>query len=168
MKTVLVLRHGKSDWGADHGSDHDRPLAKRGHRAAARIGRFVRRAGQIPDLVLSSTAVRAWRTAELAMEAGQWDCPLEGDPDLYGARAPSVLDMIRDQDDAITSLLLVGHQPTWSELVALLSGAVTRFPTAALARIDFAVDTWTEVQAHAGTLIWLVTPKLLEKKDSGP
>jgi len=167
MKTVLILRHGKSDWGADYATDHDRPLAKRGHRAAVRIGRFLRQTGQTPDLVLSSTAVRARRTAELAMEAGEWDCPLKCDPDLYGTSAPSVLEMIRDQDDAIAGLLLVGHQPTWSELVALLSGAVTRFPTAALARIDFEMDSWTEVQAETGTLIRLVTPKLLETKDVG-
>ena len=167
MKTLLILRHGKSDWGADYATDHDRPLAKRGHRAADRMGDFLDRTGQIPDLVISSTAVRARRTAELAMGKGHRNSPLQFDEDLYGAFAPAVLELIREQEETIASLLLVGHQPTWSELVALLCGAATRFPTAALARIDFDVGRWTEVQPGAGSLIWLVTPKLLQKMDSG-
>lgn len=163
MKTLFVLRHGKSDWSADYATDHDRPLAKRGYRAARCMGEFLRQTAQVPDLVVSSTALRARRTAELAIETGDWDCPLQCDGDLYGASAPAVLELIREQPEGISSLLLVGHQPTWSQLVALLSGAVTRFPTAALARIDFDVEQWTDLQPGTGSLVWLVTPKLLQR-----
>ncbi len=73
MKKVFVLRHGKSDWHAEYGPDHDRPLAPRAVAAAERMGRFLSESAQIPAKVLSSTAVRARHTAELAMSAGRWN-----------------------------------------------------------------------------------------------
>ena len=65
-------------------------------------------------------------------------------------------------DDQIPRLLLAGHEPTWSSLAGLLLGeASLRFPTAAVARIDFEVDSWRDVRAGGGTLRWLLTPKAL-------
>ena len=162
MKTVFVLRHGKSDWKASYGSDFERPLAKRGVRAAGQMGRFMTRTEQVPEKILSSTAVRARRTADLAIEAGEWPCPAEYVESLYGATAASALDLIRSQADEYSSLLIVGHQPTLSDLIAELSGGSwVRFPTAALVRIDFGVESWDLVAPSEGELIWLVTPKLL-------
>ncbi len=167
MKTVLVLRHGKSDWQAGYGSDHDRPLAERGIVAAELMGRFLTRNGQEPARILSSTAVRARSTAELAMMAGHWGCSVQYTEALYGASVPGVIDLLRMEDDALASLLLVGHQPTWSELIQdLTGGASVRFPTAALARIDFEIDRWRDVGSGAGTLKWLVTPKILNRLGS--
>ena len=164
MKAVFVLRHGKSDWDANYGSDHDRPLAKRGIAAAELMGRFLKYNEQVPGKVLCSTAVRARSTAELAMAAGQWQCPAAYTDTLYGATVSAVIDLLQMEDDAILSLLLVGHQPTWSELIGDLTGGTSvRFSTAALARIDFDVDRWRDVQTGAGTLRWLVTPKLLKQ-----
>jgi len=59
MKTMLWMRHGKSDWDAGYGRDHDRPLATRGEKAAKAMGTALANAGFLPDFVLSSTAVRA-------------------------------------------------------------------------------------------------------------
>lgn len=164
MKKILVLRHGKSDWQATYGSDHDRPLAARGIAAAELMGRFLARNGQEPALVVSSTAVRARSTAELAMTAGQWSCRANYTEALYGAAVSAVIDLVQKQDDVIHSLLLVGHQPTWSELIATLcGGSAVRFPTAALARIDSPVERWRDLEPGAGTLRWLVTPKILQQ-----
>lgn len=164
MKTILVLRHGKSDWHVSSGSDHDRPLAKRGIAAAELMGRFLRQNRQVPAKVLSSTATRARSTAELAMAAGQWHCPVGYTDALYGASVSGVLDLLRMENDDFASLLLVGHQPTWSELIAeLCGGAAVQFPTAALARIDVAVDRWSDIEPGTGSLKWLVTPKILQQ-----
>ena len=166
VKTIFVLRHGKSDWHQDYGSDHDRPLAERGITAAGLMGRFLTQNSQVPAKIISSTAVRARKTAELAIAAGDWDCPAAFTKALYGASVSGVLDLLRGADDAIPSLLLVGHQPTWSELVAeLTAGNPPHFPTAAMARIDLEVERWRDVQPGAGVLRWLVTPKVL--KNSG-
>ena len=74
MKTLILFRHGKSDWNTDYAADHDRPLAKRGRNAAATMGAMLARIEQVSDRVLTSSAVRARETVELAAEAGGWKC----------------------------------------------------------------------------------------------
>ena len=83
---------------------------------------------------------------------------------LYGASVPGIIDLLRTEDDDLSSLLLVGHQPTWSELIQdLTGGASVHFPTAALARIDFEIDRWRDIESATGILRWLVTPKILKQ-----
>ena len=72
MRSVVLFRHGKSDWDADYNVDHERPLAKRGIKAAKRMGKYLAELDEIPDIVITSTAVRAKTTVELAMKAGAW------------------------------------------------------------------------------------------------
>ncbi len=161
MKTLLLLRHGKSDWDADYGADHERPLAKRGVKAAKRIGRFLKEIDEVPDLVVSSTAVRAQTTAELASRAGEWKTELSATRDLYEASPAAIIDTLRQLPDRIGSVMLVGHEPTWSSSVSVLTGANCRFPTAAACRIDFERDRWADVSFGGGQLIWLVVPNSL-------
>jgi phosphohistidine phosphatase len=161
-KTVYLLRHGKSDWGTLAAEDAERPLSPRGRKAARLMGRYLSGLDQRPDRVISSPARRARETADLAMRSGAWSCPRDLDDRLYASSPPAVLEVIRACPDAIGRLLLTGHEPTWSELVALLSGGSrVKFPTAALARIDLAVDRWSEARPGIGTLIWLIPPRVL-------
>jgi phosphohistidine phosphatase len=128
------------------------------------MGVFLSRLEQAPDLVISSTAARALDTARLAAAAGDWSCTVETDRHLYEGETGLVLQLIQQQDDSRESLLLAGHEPTSSEMIAkLIGGGLIRMPTAALARIDFLVESWAEVRFGRGMLIWLVTPKLLKK-----
>lgn len=169
MKRLFIFRHGKSDWHADYDEDHDRPLSRRGRKAAALIGRFLSQVGQPPQLTIASSAIRALDTARLASEAGAWTGALEIEPRLYGASAAAVLQLIRQQPDEILSLLLAGHEPTCSELVsALIGGGDLNFPTAAIARIDLALESWSQIDEGQGFLVWLVTPKLLQKAGLSP
>jgi phosphohistidine phosphatase len=164
MKTILFLRHGKSDWDADFDHDHERPLNTRGQKAARRMGRFIAESGVVPEHILTSTAVRAQTTLDLAREAGGWDAPVRATRSLYLAGPNDLLREIRSADDAADVLLLVGHQPGWGETVGrLIGGATVRFPTAALARVDVDVARWTEVAFKTGELVWLVPPKALGK-----
>ncbi len=161
MKTLLLLRHGKSDWDTDYGADHERPLAKRGVKAAKRIGKFLTAIDEIPDLVVSSTAVRAATTADLASRAGGWDTEMSTTRDLYEASPAGVVDALRGLPDRVSSVMLVGHEPTWSSSVSVFTGANCRFPTAAVCRIDFERDRWADVSFGGGQLIWLVVPNSL-------
>lgn len=164
MKQIYVLRHGKSDWDADYDTDHDRPLKKRGSRAARRMGRFLSAADEEPEAVVSSSAVRALTTAQLAAEAGNWAAEVRVQPELYGAHRMRVLEEVQGQDDMVDSVLIAGHEPTCSDFVgSLIGSAEIRFPTAAVARIDVAVERWEAIQFGDGQLIWLVAPKLLER-----
>jgi phosphohistidine phosphatase len=162
VKRIYILRHGKSNWDADYASDHDRPLKGRGERAARLMGRFLAAAGAVPEVVVSSSAVRALTTARLAAEAGDWGCDVQIEPELYGASRRRVLEEIHALDPSSASALLAGHEPTCSDVVgSLIGSAEVRFPTAAVACIDFPVTRWDAIDFGQGQLLWLVTPKLL-------
>ena len=162
MKRILLFRHGKSNWDVDYEADHDRPLAKRGHKAASLMGRYLASLDQVPDRVICSSALRAKETVRLAAKAGKWSCPITITEDLYDASVEQVTELIRKSRDSLNSILLAGHEPTWSLLAGRLIGkANLKFPTAAMARIDLAVTSWKEAQFGKGTLIWMVSPKLL-------
>ena len=168
MKTIMILRHGKSDWNADFRSDHDRPLAPRGQKASGLIGEFLRKGNLIPEKVLVSTATRARETILLAMQFGKWECPVDERNAMYMASPEQVLTIIQKQSDSINRLMLVGHNPTWENLVSLLvGGGRFRMPTASLARIRVPVEQWQKVSEGYGLLDFLITPKLLNAGSSG-
>ncbi len=161
MRTLLLFRHGKSDW--DTGEpDLARPLKGRGKRAAKRMGRWLAEVGEVPDLALASPARRARDTLERAHRAGGWDCPLAVKEGLYVFAGEDLLDFLRAHEPPARRLLITGHQPGLGELVSLLvGGARLRFPTAALARVDLAIDDWRQARPRCGELRWLVPPRVL-------
>jgi phosphohistidine phosphatase len=164
VKTLLLLRHAKSDRSAPHAGDHERPLNERGRASARRIGRALARLRQTPEQVLTSTAVRARRTAELAAEAGGWSCPVRATRALYLSSPEAVLEEIGKEDDRMERLLVVGHEPSWSELASrLIGGGRLELPTAAVLRIDCEAARWSELAVHRGGLVWLLTPRLLAR-----
>lgn len=166
MLHLYLLRHGKSDWEAPSGSDHDRPLAPRGQLAARRVGAFLRELGQQPGSVVTSTAVRARTTAELAMEEGSWKCAIRSTEDLYLPTPAALLAEARAEVGGVERLMLVGHEPAWSESVGLFAGGGrVRMVTAALARLDFPGDDWSRIDFGMGSLAWLITPKLLAARN---
>lgn len=162
-KILLVLRHGKSDWNTAAAGDHDRPLKKRGRRAAEQMGAFITTAFGPPDRVLSSTALRALRTTELAAKAGGWAAPLDTAPELYDTTVPAVVGRMHVVDEDVERLLVCGHEPTLSELVAhLVGGGRFHIATGGLACIRFELASWSEVRAGSGELLALVAPRQLE------
>ena len=158
MKQLLVMRHGKSDWSAGR-PDHDRPLNRRGAAAAAAMGKALAIMEEQPNQVISSTARRARTTAQLAIEAGSWDCPLVQTDALYGTSANGALEVLLTADPSADSVMLVGHQPTWGSLVAQLTGAAAAMKTATVAKIELYVRDWTDVLHAHGELIWLLQPR---------
>ena len=163
-KRLLLFRHAKSDWHAGIPDDHERPLTKRGSEAARVMGRVLAAAYQLPDLVVTSTAVRARTTVELAHTTGGWTCPVETSDALYDTDAASVLEEIRKLPDAAAGVLLAGHEPTWAELASrLIGGGDLRFPTAAVVLIDLGVDKWRDATFGRGALVWLLRPKFFVK-----
>jgi phosphohistidine phosphatase len=128
------------------------------------MGRFLADTGQVPDHVYTSSARRAVDTVTLAAEAGEWRCPVEVVSDLYDTHEDAVIGFLQTLDDAAESVLLAGHEPTWSSLVSCLTGGSNvRFPTAAIARIDFEIDDWRSVGKGEGRLVWHMPPRPLAK-----
>ena len=163
MIHLFLLRHAKAEPGADAERDSERNLAERGERDATLMGRFLNEAEWIPSLVVTSPAVRARATAELAIEAAGWSCPLRETPRFYESSVESVLAVVRSVDGD-GALLLVGHEPTWSMLASsLMGGGELRLPTAGVAYLAFDLDEWAEAAPGSGVLRGLVTPAMLPR-----
>jgi phosphohistidine phosphatase len=161
-RTVLLLRHAKADREAGAGSDHDRPLTAEGRRAAKQLGAWLSEADLAPDLLLTSSAVRALATAELAAAAGRWRCPCRAISALYGASPTELVELLRGLEPEVERPLLVGHEPVWSNLATLLiGGGHLRLPTGAVAAVRFELPSWGELTPGEGELLLLVAPKRL-------
>jgi phosphohistidine phosphatase len=152
MKTLLLLRHAKSSWSDPDLADFDRPLNKRGERAAPFMGQFMRARGYVPEIIVSSPAKRAKRTSELAAEAGAFGDIIRFDERIYESSPQTLLEVISALDDSMSIALVVGHNPGMEGALTLLTGEVDRMPTAALAVIDLDVDRWADVGPGSGRL----------------
>ena len=117
MKMVLLLRHGKSDWSTEV-DDRDRPLAKRGRKAARAMGEFLTRARPDARRDRGVASPRAADTAALAAAAGGWQSPVRTNELLYGVYVFGMLAVARAEPDEVERLMIVGHEPASSEAVA--------------------------------------------------
>ncbi len=154
MKTLHLLRHAKSDWSDPSLDDHDRPLNARGRRARLAVARHVE--GWPVDLVVCSTAVRAQETAEPVVEA--LASPVVFERGIYEAGTSSLLDVVRALPDEASTVLLVGHNPGFEGLTAVLCGTTPAYPTAAIGTITIDVARWVDVDPGTGRLVAHVTP----------
>jgi phosphohistidine phosphatase len=166
MAEVVLMRHGKSDWGAAFDRDAARPLSARGRRAATTMGRVLSAVGKAPDFVLSSPAVRAHSTAEMAAAAGGWNTDVHILESLYGNGPKAVVDALRSVPPVSLRVLVVGHEPSWSETVAVLTGGGTvRMPTGAAAGLEVLVGSWEAIGPGTCRLAWLLPPRLFTDGD---
>jgi phosphohistidine phosphatase len=157
-KRLVVIRHAKTEQFAT--SDHARTLTKRGERDSSDLGRWMSRAGVLPQVVLVSSAARARQTAELVVEH------LDPAPDivtldeLYGGTARDAMELCAQIGAEVDCAAIVGHNPTMAMLADLLlaeDGQVGHFPTSAVAVIDLP-GVWDDLPEERGTLIHLHTP----------
>jgi len=165
--SLYVLRHAKAEDAAAAGGDHERVLRPKGRKAAKLVGQALARLEEAPDLILSSSAARARETAELAREGGGFSAELELRRELYAGERGELIAQLAAAGGQAERILLVGHQPALSLLIAELAGGEPEFPTAALARIDFELERWSELAPGSGRLVWLLTPEVLAGLRSG-
>jgi phosphohistidine phosphatase len=162
MKTLLVFRHAKSSWNDPALDDHERPLNGRGRRDAPRMGELVREYGLMPDVVISSDAVRARLTSEAMAEAAHYAGEILLDQRLYMAGPDDILSLLRMVRQNAETVMIVGHNPGLEELVEQLTGARQDLPTAALAQIVLPIDQWRDLTLSTrGTLMGHWRPKEL-------
>ncbi|MCG8467063.1 MAG: histidine phosphatase family protein [Gemmatimonadetes bacterium] len=162
MKTLLVLRHAKSSWDDHRLKDHDRPLNPRGARDAPRMGQHLVDEDLVPTRILTSSAVRALSTAELAASELGEEVEIEVTRDLYLASPHTYVDVIEELAGDHDRVMVVGHNPGISALVTVLSGACEEMPTAALAAVELDIDDWSELgRAGEGSLLGFWRPKAL-------
>lgn len=160
MKTVTLLRHAKSDWSDTTLRDFDRPLNGRGERAAALMGHWARREGLRFDAVLASPAARVRDTLGTFM--GSYGAGPEPvwDKRLYLASAATIGEVIAEAGEGHDALLVVGHNPGLEEFILahvseagdtrLRNDVAEKFPTAAMAVLDFQTGRWRDILSADG------------------
>ena len=162
MKYLLILRHAKSSWKDTSVSDHARPLNKRGKKAAPRMGKLLYEEDLVPDIILSSTALRARDTADLVAEASGFAGEITFLDDFYHAWPSDYLDGLRSLSNDIKLPMIVGHNPGMEMLLDVLTGELERFPTAALAYVQLPIDDWSQLRDEIeGELLNLWLPRAL-------
>src|SRR5689334_22813866 len=171
-RTLVLFRHAKSAW--PDVPDHERPLASRGIRAAPVMGRWLRDAGLVPDLVLCSTARRARETWQFAQAGLAATPPVRFERRIYDEGAAGLLALIREVPPTTGTLLLIGHNPAIEDLALMLAahpGATgpdaaspgdlermrAKFPTAAIAVLQ-PTGTWRGLAQGRARLTAFVTP----------
>ena len=166
MKTLGLLRHAKSDWGQSDKRDFDRGLNGRGRRGAALIGAHVRQEGTTWDRLIASPARRVQLTLESAAigPTPQWD------ERLYLASTDTIYQVLHETSgDAV---LIAGHNPGLGDMIldlvapsrenALFDEAKVKFPTAAFAVLELAIDDWADLRPECGALVHFKRPRDLD------
>jgi phosphohistidine phosphatase len=148
MKTLLLLRHAKSSWKDTDLDDHDRPLNQRGRREAPRMGQLLRDEQLVPDLIVTSSARRARKTAEDVIRASGYRGETRITGELYAASGNALRAFIATLPAAVGRVLLIGHNPGLEELLESLVAVYTPLTTAALARVSLDMAQWTEISGQ--------------------
>ncbi len=161
MKTLILVRHGKSSWDHPGHKDFDRPLARRGLKDAPAMAQRLARQQMIPDVIVSSPAKRALHTATIfAEELGIDEDRLITERRIYEASWQELLDVVRGLHDSWAAVMLVGHNPGFTSLAHRLApGAPANIPTSGCAVITLEVDYWNAVQARRDASLLFDYPK---------
>jgi len=170
MRRLFLIRHAKAELAVGR-VDHERKLTGRGRDDAKRVAKALAARGALPDILIHSGAARARETAEIMAATWRGKVALEEDAALYDASLATLLDRARAVAGAHKSAGLVAHDPGLVELARALTGSgaqpevsrlAAKYPTGAVAVLDFAVRRWKEIERHSGTLALYLTPAELE------
>ena len=168
-RQLLLLRHAKSSHGDPELADHERPLAPRGKRAAAAMGRYMHGHELNPALVLCSSAVRARKTLDAVMDGLDASPEVRIESELYEASPRGLLEHLRGIDEEVPSAMLVGHNPAIERLALDLASdgpdladLASKYPTGALAVLAFD-GTWGDLDPDGARLVAFVKPRDLDR-----
>ncbi len=172
MKRLTLLRHAKSDWDDPVARDFDRPLNRRGEKAARLMGEFARARHMEFDMLFASPAVRVVQTLDTFCLGYGETLEARWDRRIYLASSATLLDVLRDAPDSAESLLMAGHNPGLEELILDLvpddggnsfrDDVEVKFPTASLAILDLAIDHWRELGEGKAALTGFTRPRDLD------
>lgn len=170
MKRLFLLRHAKAQPADGSVEDYDRTLMLSGMQDGAAMARYLRKADYRVDTIICSAAARTTQTAELVLH--ELTAEIDYRENLYLADPARILAAVRAMPASVSSLMVVGHNPGLEECATLLAREPVRrkerarhealeekFPTCALAILDFDVGRWRDVAQNSGKLVDFVRPK---------
>ena len=166
MKTLFLMRHAKSSWKEDGLDDHERPLKKRGKKDIKLIAKVMKKNNFNPDLIITSSAVRAKDTADLLAEALGYKGKIVVSDDLYMGEPADYMKILQGIKDKYDSVLIVGHNPGLEAYLQIIDGEIEALPTAGLGYLMLAIDEWSEITLETmGDLVGFWKPKDLREED---
>jgi phosphohistidine phosphatase len=159
MKTLLIQRHGRSKKSDPQLKDKKRPLTASGKTDAQSIGAKLVASALWPDHITSSPAKRARKTAKFDMQGAQQESNIDIEKKLYTGTPDDILNIIRGLDDDSKLPMLIGHDTQLTPLLANLTGqGQIHMPRASVARLEFPIDKWKQLELGRGKLAELIKP----------
>lgn len=162
MKKLYLIRHAKSSWKDTSLSDYDRPLNKRGEHNSLFMGERLAKWGVMPDIILSSSARRAYLTAKnIAKMIGYSKQKIHFTNDIYEASLQDLLQTIQAIDNAHQSAFLIGHNPSLNMLLDYLvpDNFVENIVTTGIVELELNIDKWEELSPNTTQFIAFEYPK---------
>jgi phosphohistidine phosphatase len=161
MKRLYLIRHAKSSWNNPDLADSERPLNKRGKRDAPFMGKCLKKYEAHPDLIMSSPAKRALKTANIiAKEIGFPKGKIVSNESMYMGSVATLFEVIRNIDESYNHVMLFGHNPDLTNLAEYLTNyPVDNIPTCGIFCMDFDIDSWKDISEGKGTLVFFDYPK---------
>jgi phosphohistidine phosphatase len=142
-KTLYLVRHAKAVKTVGASGDIDRPLHEAGYEEAYRIASGLFATGDVPELIVSSPAVRAISTALIFQRSLHVpDSRIQIMERIYEASLDDIYEIVAGLDDRYRSVMLVGHNPSFTMLAAKMDTGISHIPTAGVARFDFEAEKW--------------------------
>lgn len=170
MRRLFLVRHAKAEPSVGR-ADYERALTDRGRDDAKRVAELLEARGFLPDVLVHSGALRTKQTAEIFSSTWPRRVELREELRLYDATEGMLLACARRLDDGRPNVGLVGHNPGIGELAAALAGSgafpdlrrmAAKFPTCAVAVLDFSIASWDEVERNGALLALFATPAELD------
>ena len=163
-KTLLLMRHAKSSWHDKDLPDYQRPLKKSGVEASAEIAEVMLANELVPQLILSSPALRASQTAEIVARVCNLEQNITYVNSFYMGEVREFVEKLQHLDDSLERVMIIAHNPGLEAFLQLLDGKLVALPTAALAYISLDLHKWSDFSKHTtGELIGYWDPENLEE-----
>ena len=160
MKTIYLVRHAKSSWKDFTLSDFDKPLNKRGKKDVIVMGKLLREKQINPDLILSSSAVRAKTTAlDIAERIGFQQNKILFKDEIYEASVQNLMRMINEIDNRFSSVMLFAHNPGLTSLNNFISNKyIENIPTCGVVALTSEKD-WSKTDKNSFKFLFFEYPK---------
>ena len=161
MKRLYIARHASSDWGQEGYSDFDRPLNNKGLSDAEAMAKYLSSLEIKVDSIVSSSAKRALTTAKFYADNILTKSDLVEMDVIYEAEERDILQIINQISNDVDSLMLVGHNPTFSLLVNLLTGQPVDMSAGNIAELRIDLESWADVAMNSAQLVQMLSPKTI-------
>lgn len=163
MKTLYIVRHGKSAWDNPDLKDHDRTLLPKGIKRTEKVALFLASKSHKPDLIISSSAIRAFETAKiLATELSYEEEKIRIDSNIYYQGSEYLMELLYGLPNEVNAVMLIGHNPTFSHFAnKFLDKPISDLPTTGTVSVSFETKKWEEIHTAVKNTNFVIVPRML-------